>query len=107
MIFTTNFVTFLQRIAVRPKGTDMDKAFFSYRPSDLARIPERPVDSNKSTFGRVLVIGGASGMSGAAYSQQGKIKKIAVNTFLITPYYVDLMGEDDLIDELENKGLNF
>lgn len=67
MIFTTNFVTFFQRIAVRPKGTYMEKAFFSYRPSDLARIPARPIESNKSTFGRVLVIGGASGMSGAAY----------------------------------------
>lgn len=58
--------------------------------------------TNKDTARRILDF-----MSGAAYSQQGKIKKIAVNTFLITPYYVDLMGEDDLIDELENKGLNF
>ena len=59
-------------------------------------------DTNKDTARRILDF-----MSGAAYSMQGKIKKIAVNTYLITPYYVDLMGEDDLIDELENKGLNF
>ena len=45
----------------------MEKVFFSYRPTDLARIPKRDQESNKSTFGRVLVIGGASGMSGAAY----------------------------------------
>ena len=44
-------------------------------------------------------------LSGVAYAQEGKIKKVAVNTYLITPYNVDLMG--DLIDELENNGLYF
>ena len=44
-------------------------------------------------------------LSGVAYAQDGKIKKVAVNTYLITPYTVDLMG--DLIDELENNGLYF
>ena len=44
-------------------------------------------------------------LSGVAYAQDGKIKKVAVNTYLITPYNVDLMG--DLIDELENNGLYF
>ena len=38
-------------------------------------------------------------------AQDGKIKKVAVNTYLITPYNVDLLG--DLIDELENNGLYF
>ena len=42
-------------------------AYFSYRPSDLSRIPKRPQDSHKGTFGRVLVVGGAVGMCGAAY----------------------------------------
>lgn len=40
---------------------------FSYGISDLARIPARPVRSNKGTFGRVLVVGGSVSMSGAAY----------------------------------------
>ena len=44
-------------------------------------------------------------LSGVAFAQDGKIKKVAVNTYLITPYNVDLMG--DLIDELENNGLYF
>ena len=44
-------------------------------------------------------------LSGVAYAQDGKIKKIAVNTYLITPYNVNLIG--DLIDELENNGLYF
>lgn len=41
--------------------------FFSYRPTDLGRIPRRSQDSNKGSFGRVLVIGGCPGMSGAVY----------------------------------------
>ena len=45
----------------------MEYQIFSYRPSDLERIPPRPADSHKGTFGRVLVIGGSSCMSGAAY----------------------------------------
>ena len=42
-------------------------------------------------------------LSGVAYASEGKIKKVAANTYIITPYSVDIMG--DLIDELENNGL--
>ena len=42
-------------------------------------------------------------LSGVAYAGEGKIKKVAANTYIITPYHVDIMG--DLIDELENTGL--
>lgn len=34
---------------------------------DLKGLPRRPAHSNKGTFGKVLVIAGCSGMSGAAY----------------------------------------
>jgi len=44
-------------------------------------------------------------LSGAAYAQEGKVKKVALSTFIITPYNVDILG--DLIDELENNGLYF
>ena len=43
------------------------QSFFSYSPSALSKIPLRPENSNKGTFGRVLVIGGSPCMSGAAY----------------------------------------
>ncbi len=43
--------------------------------------------------------------SGVAYANGGKIKKVAVSTYIITPYNVDILG--DLIDELENNGLYF
>ena len=42
-------------------------------------------------------------LSGVAYAGDGKIKRVAANTYIITPYSVDIMG--DLIDELENSGL--
>ena len=42
-------------------------------------------------------------LSGVAYAGEGKIKKVAANTYIITPYSVDIQG--DLIDELENNGL--
>ena len=44
-------------------------------------------------------------LSGVAYSNGGKLKKIANNTYIITPYNVDVMG--DLLDELENNGMFF
>ncbi len=44
-------------------------------------------------------------LSGVAYAQDGKIKRVANSTYIITPYNVDILG--DLIDELENNGLYF
>ena len=44
-------------------------------------------------------------LSGVAYAGEGKIKKVAANTYIITPYHVDIEG--DLIDELKNNGLYF
>ena len=44
-------------------------------------------------------------LSGVAYAGEGKIKKVAANTYIITPYHVDIEG--DLNDELENNGLYF
>ena len=44
-------------------------------------------------------------LSGVAYANEGKIKKVAISPYIITPYNVDILG--DLIDELENNGLYF
>ena len=32
-------------------------------------------------------------LSGVAYAGEGKIKKVAANTYIITPYSVDIMGD--------------
>ncbi len=44
-------------------------------------------------------------LSGVAYANDGKINKAAINTYTITPYNMDIMG--DLMDELENSGVSF
>ena len=44
-------------------------------------------------------------LSGVAYAQEGKIKKVAVSTYIITPYNVDIIGDRDLLDELESSGV--
>ena len=56
--------------------------------------------TNKDVARRLIAF-----LSGVAYAGEGKIKKVAANTYLITPYSVDIEG--DLIDELENNGLYF
>ena len=57
-------------------------------------------NTNKDVSRRILDF-----VSGVAYAQDGKIKKVAVSTFIVTPYNVDILG--DLIDELENNGVSF
>ena len=44
-------------------------------------------------------------LAGVSYANEGKIKRVAISTYIITPYNVDILG--DLIDELENNGLYF
>lgn len=39
-------------------------------------------------------------LSGCAYALDGKIKKIAISTYIITPFNVDVVG--DMMDEIEN-----
>lgn len=45
-------------------------------------------------------------LSGVAYANHGKLKPIASNIVIITPYNVDLTG-DDVLDELESSGIYF
>ena len=56
--------------------------------------------TEKNEAGRLLCF-----LSGVAYANGGKLKKIANNTYIITPYNVDVMG--DLLDELESNGMFF
>ena len=44
-------------------------------------------------------------LNGVAYANGGKLKKVSTNTYIITPYNVNVSG--DLIDELENTGVFF
>lgn len=51
--------------------------------------------ANKETARRIIDF-----LSGVAYANQGQIKRVANNTFIITPSNVNVMG-DLILDELE------
>lgn len=55
-------------------------------------------DLDKATAQRIIDF-----VSGACYTQDGNIEKIAERSYIITPYNVTLVG--DLADEIENHGL--
>ena len=58
-------------------------------------------ETNKDMSRRIIDF-----LSGVAYANKGKIKRVASSTFIIIPNNVDLTG-DDLLDELENSGVYF
>jgi cell division inhibitor SepF len=45
-------------------------------------------------------------LSGAAYALEGKVKRVSAATYLVTPYNVELEGDQSL-EELERNGLYF
>ncbi len=45
-------------------------------------------------------------LSGVAYANGGKIKRVSTDTYVVTPCNVDLEGED-ILGELENHGVYF
>lgn len=45
-------------------------------------------------------------LSGVTYAIDGKVKRVSKDTYLITPYNVEIVGED-LISKLEDTGMHF
>ena len=45
-------------------------------------------------------------LSGVAYANDGKIKRVSTSTYIITPYNVDYSGSE-VMDELEHNGFTF
>lgn len=66
--------------AREPKG-------YLVKKSDLYALPARPPQAHKGTFGRVLIIGGSAGMSGAAYfSAKAALRAGAGLTEIFAPH---------------------
>jgi cell division inhibitor SepF len=91
--------TQLQVVLVKPERFE-NSAEIADHLRDKRTVVLNLESTNKDIARRVLDF-----LSGVAYAQDGKIKKVAVSTYIITPYNVDILG--DLIDELENNGLYF
>ena len=52
-------------IAINSQGAAMNRSAAIKRIKSLPKAPQRPNDANKGTFGKVLVVAGHRGMSGA------------------------------------------
>ena len=91
--------TQLQVVLVKPEKFD-DASAIADHLREKRTVVLNLESTNKEIARRLLDF-----LSGVAYANEGKIKKVAISTYIITPYNVDLLG--DLIDELENNGLYF
>ena len=93
------FIDELKRLA-RPYEDEDEDNYDDFDDTGAVKSERREKPAARSETGRVLDF-----LAGVAYAQEGKIKKVAARTYIITPYNVDILG--DLIDELENNGLYF
>ena len=98
-VVNINTTTQLQVVLVKPEKFQ-DASAIADHLRDKRTVVLNLESANKDVARRMEDF-----LSGAAYAQEGKIKKVAVATYIITPYNVDIIG--DLIDELENNGMYF
>ena len=89
----------LQVVLVKPDKFD-DASAIADHLREKRTVVLNLESTNKEIARRLLDF-----LSGVAYANEGKIKKVAISTYIITPFNVDILG--DLIDELENNGLYF
>ena len=98
-VMSISHSTNMQVVLVKPERFDQVRDIAA-RLRDKQSVVLNLESTNKDVARRLVDF-----LSGVAYAGEGKIKKVASNTYIITPYHVDLEG--DLIDELENNGLYF
>lgn len=98
-VVNINATTQLQVVLVKPERFENASEIADHL-RDKRTVVLNLESTNKEIARRLLDF-----LSGVAYANEGKIKKVAVSTYIITPYNVDILG--DLIDELENNGLYF
>ena len=98
-VVNINTTTQLQVVLVKPEKFQ-DASTIADHLRDKRTVVLNLESTNKDVARRMVDF-----LSGAAYAQEGKVKKVAVATYIVTPYNVDIIG--DLIDELENNGMYF
>ena len=98
-VVNINTTTQLQVVLAKPEKFQ-DASAIADHLRDKRTVVLNLESANKDVARRMVDF-----LSGAAYAQEGTIKKVAVATYIITPYNVDIIG--DLIDELENNGMYF
>ena len=98
-VVNINATTQLQVVLVKPDRFDLVSDIADHLRDKQAVVLN--LESTNKDVARRLV----DFLSGCAYALDGKIKKVAISTYLITPYNVDVVG--DLVEELENNGMYF
>lgn len=98
-VVNINATTQLQVVLVKPDRYDMVSEIADHLLNKQAIVLN--LESTNKDVARRLV----DFLSGCAYALDGKIKKVAISTYLITPCNVDVVG--DLVEELENNGMYF
>ena len=92
-------------LAERIRNSLDEGTFEQFRARYSGKLEKRTVVLNLESTNKEIARRLLDFLSGVAYANEGKIKKVAISTYIITPYNVDILG--DLIDELENNGLYF
>ena len=98
-VVNINATTQLQVVLVKPDRFDQASEIADHLRDKQAVVLN--LESTNKDVARRLV----DFLSGCAYALDGKIKKVAISTYLITPYNVGVVG--DLVEELESSGMRF
>ena len=96
-VVNMNATTQLQVVIVKPERFDNVSEIADHLREKHAVLLN--LESTEKNIARRLV----DFLSGCAYALDGKIKKVAACTYLLTPYHVEIVG--DLVEELENSGM--
>ena len=98
-VVNINASTQMQVVLVKPDRFDQVSEIADHLRDKQALVLN--LESTNKDVARRLV----DFLSGCAYALDGKIKKVAISTYLITPYNVDVVG--DLAEELESAATYF
>lgn len=98
-IVNISATTQLQVVLVKPERFE-DAPSIADHLIDRKTVVLNLESTNKDVARRLIDF-----LTGAAYANNGQLKRVANSTFIITPYTVNIMG--DIIDELESNGVYF
>ena len=98
-VVNLNSSTSMQVILVKPDRFDTVSEIADHL-RDKKAIVLNLESTNKDVARRLVDF-----LSGVAYALDGKIKKVAISTYILTPLNVEIVG--DLVEELENSGVYF
>lgn len=96
---TVGVETQMQVVTLRPERYDQLPAIAEHLIGHSAVIVN--LEAASKELGRRIV----DFLAGVTYTVGGEMKKIAINTYVVTPHRIGDLNR--LVDELENKGISF